>query len=524
MQMMMTKDLTAAASAARAALQRGDFKAEHHAVLGWASLAAGDDHAAHASFHAALSITPRHPDALVGLANILRRQGSLRDAVLHCDAALAEDPNSIDAWLERGFVLASGGSMPAAAECYARVLALDPGNVAANAGLASIMARDGDNPVGRNHAETALSADPDNAVAAAALASMNLESGEPQRVRSDLEPLLARTPGPSAERALLANLLGDATAKLGDANAAYAAYVLSKTDFAAIHADRYTTGAPALEFVQRITAAMAQTPMPSSMGHDQPPHAAANHLFLMGFPRSGTTMVENILASIPNVFALEERPTLGLADQHFLAESGGVEKFYALDEPALQPYRVAYWDSVERAGLVVTGQCFVDMDPLKATRLPLIARLFPLAKVLVMRRDPRDVVWSCFHTHFALTNAALDFTTLAGTARHYAAMMTLIELCRERLPLCVHEVRYEALVREFDSETRALCDFTGLPWSDVLRQFGKTAQRRGVATASAGQVRKGLYDGSGQWRPFTQYFEPILPILKPWIEKFGYDL
>lgn len=520
----MTDDLTKAAVAAKAALQRGEIKAEHHAILGWASLAAGDDHSAHASFHAALSISARYPDALVGLANILRRQGSLRDAVLHCDAALAEDSNSIDAWLERGFVLASGGSMPAAADCYARVLELDHANVAANAGLASIMARDGDSPVGRGHAETALSTDPDNAVAAAALATMDLEAGEPEHVRDALEPLLARTPGPSAERALLANLLGDACAKLGDTDAAYTAYVLSKNDFAAIHADRYKTGAPALEFVQRITVEIKRTPVPSAMEHVQPTNAAANHLFLLGFPRSGTTMVENILASIPGVFALEERPTLGLADQHFLAEPGGVERFCTLDEASLQPYRNAYWDSIERAGLRITGQAFVDMDPLKATRLPLIARLFPQAKVLIMRRDPRDVVWSCFHTHFALTNAALDFTTLTGTARHYAAMMALIELCRERLQLCIHEVRYEALVRDFDTETRALCDFAELPWSDALRQFGVTAQRRGVATASAGQVRKGLYDGSGQWRPFANYFEPILPILAPWIEKFGYEV
>ena len=524
MQITMKNDLTSAARTALAALKRGENKAEHHAILGWASLASGDDHSAHTSFHAALSITPRYPDALVGLANILRRQGSLRDAVLHCDAALAEDPDSVDAWLERGFVLATGGSMPAAADCYRRVLALDSSNVAANAGLASILARDGDSAVGREYAKMALSTDPDNTVAAAALATMDLEAGEPLCVRTALEPLINRTPGPSAERALLANLLGDACAKLGDADAAYAAYILSKADFAAIHADRYKSTAPALEFVQRITTEIQRTPVPQSMQQAQPHNAAANHIFLMGFPRSGTTMVENILASIPGVSALEERPTLGLADQQFLAKTGGIKRFCALDDSALQPYRTAYWDSVERAGLNIAGQAFVDMDPLKATRLPLIARLFPQAKMLIMRRDPRDVVWSCFHTHFALTNAALDFTTLAGTARHYAAMMALIEQCRERLHLCIHEVRYEALVRDFDTETRALCDFTGLPWSDDLRQFGATAQRRGVATASAGQVRKGLYDGSGQWRPFTKYFDPVMPILTPWIEKFGYPL
>lgn len=519
----MTRDLAQAEQHARAALAQGRATAADHATLGWAALSRTDDAAAHRAFHAALAHTPRQPDALVGLANILRRQGLLRDAVLHCDAALAEDPRSLDAWLERGFVLSSGGSMVAASDCYRQVLALDPANAAANAGLASILARDGDSPAGRAHAVAALAQDPNNAIAAAALATMDLEAGEPRRARTLLEPLLAGTPGPSADRALLANLLGDALAKLGEPDATYAAYVQSKADFAAIHADRYTSPAPALDFVQRLTAEVQRVPAQSFSPAPQPANAASNHLFLLGFPRSGTTMAENILASIPGVSALEERPTLGLADQQFLTEPGGLERLLALGKAALQPYRAAYWDGVARAGLKVAGGCFVDMDPLKGTRLPLIARLFPAAKVLIMRRDPRDVVWSCFHTHFALTNAALDFTTLVGTARHYAAMMHLIELCRARLPLTVHEVRYEGLVRDFDAETQALCAFAGLPWSDALRQFGATAQRRGVATASAGQVRKGLYDGSGQWRPYARYFEQVLPILQPWIERFGYE-
>jgi hypothetical protein len=68
-----------------------------------------------------------------------------------------------------------------------------------------------------------------------------------------------------------------------------------------------------------------------------------------------------------------------------------------------------------------------------------------------------------------------------------------------------------------------MCEFAGLDWSEELRRFDRTAQRRGVATASAGQVRKGLYDGSGQWKPYARYLEPVLPILAPWIEKFGYS-
>jgi len=229
-----------------------------------------------------------------------------------------------------------------------------------------------------------------------------------------------------------------------------------------------------------------------------------------------------VLASLPRVVALEERPTLAEADRAFLAAPGGIVALAQLDPAGLAAPAQAYWDHVRAAGIDPTGQTFVDMDPLKATRLPLIARLFPHAKILVMRRDPRDVVLSCFRTSFALTSAALEFTTLERTARHYDAMMRLIELARQRLPLAVHEVDYHGLVRNFDGTTQALCRFLDLPWDESLRRFDRTARSRGVATASASQVRRGLYDGRGQWEPFARHFEPVLPILQPWIEKFGY--
>ena len=140
-----------------------------------------------------------------------------------------------------------------------------------------------------------------------------------------------------------------------------------------------------------------------------------------------------------------------------------------------------------------------------------------------MRRDPRDVVWSCFKTDFAVANATLEYISLERAALHYDAMMRLTEEARERLPLAFHELRYEALVADFEPTTKALCEFARLPWSDAVRKFATTAEHRGVATASSGQVRKGLYDGSGQWKPYAEWLEPVMPILEPWIDKFGYS-
>jgi hypothetical protein len=149
--------------------------------------------------------------------------------------------------------------------------------------------------------------------------------------------------------------------------------------------------------------------------------------------------------------------------------------------------------------------------------------VFGTAPIIVMRRDPRDVVLSCFRQNFAVSPMALEFTTLARAAHFYDAMMQLQVASLARLPNPVHILHYEAVVSDFDAATQGLCKFVGLPWSATLRDFSDTARRRDVSTASVGQVRRGLYDGGGQWRRFTAEMAPVLPILQPWIETFGYN-
>ena len=521
----MNDTVAAAAIEARAALASGDRRAVHYNTLAWERAVSGDVAQAGELFRQALSLEPHDPEALVGLAGLARAAGRLSEAARLCDSAIAAAPDYPEAWLERGFAMQAGGAMAAARECFARVVVLAPHSAQAHAGLAAIAAREGDRAAGREHAALALAADPDNAIAAAALAALALEAGDAEAARRLIEPLAARRLQADAERIQLLSVLGDACARLGDAAAAHSAYVRSKADFAAVHAVHFAGRPPHRAWIEAIDAALAAldpalwpspTPAPAS--------ASARHVFVLGYPRSGNTLLENVLASLPGVAALEERATLRKSDSAFLAEpAAGLACLQALDAPAAAAHCDAYWHEVADAGVPRGGLAFVDMDPLKGTRLPLIARLFPAARILLLRRDPRDVVWSCFRTSFALTNAAMDFVTLERTARHYAALMTLIEHARTRLPLTVYEVSYEALVRDFDAETQTICQFCGLDWSEDLRQFDRTARQRGVSTASATQVRKGLYDGSGQWRPFARWLAPVMPILEPWIERFGYE-
>ena len=466
---------------------------------------------------------PGTPERLVARARQRRQEGRLRDAVLDCDAAIRAAPDFAEAWLERAFVMAAGGSMRRASDCYRQVLALDPANGDAHAGLAGIAAREGDRAAARSHAEAALVVDPDNAIAQCALAAIDLEEGQAALARARLEPLVAaldrRGAEPAGERLEALTLLGDACARLGDAAAAFDAFRRSKQEFAALHASQFAGRPPHRDFLTGILAQIPSLHWPSLPATAEPRGDAC---LPAGLPAFGHDLAENVLASHPSVVALEERPTLRAADRAFLADPDGLARFAALPEAELDPFRADYWEGVAKAGIAVCGKCFVDMDPLKASRLPLIARLFPAARIVIMRRDPRDVVWSCFRTSFALTNMAMDLTTLEGAARHYDAMMRLTEAALARFSLAAHVVPYHRLVADFDTTTRELCDFLGLEWSATLREFVQTARQRGVATASAGQVRKGLYDGTRQWGPYAEWLAPVMPILQPWINKFGY--
>lgn len=525
---MISPDLAAAAKLAEAAISRGEGDAYDCMIVALARAAVEDHEGAQQFFDRALALDPDDPSVLTGFASWHRQQGRLREAVLACDRALSIAPDFADAWLERGVAFSTGGSSRAARESFARAAQLAPGNAVAHAGVASQAARDGDMVEAQEAARRSLAIDPSNLIAAAALGNAMLKDGEVETARALLSPLVASAPL-GHERSVATGVLGRVFERLGDYPAAYENYALSKRDFAQVHSAAADGRPSQTAFVEAVLAGLRATEPDkfTNVETDQPANAIAPHIFLLGYPRSGTTLVENILASLPSVAALEEWPTLVDTDERYLMGDGvaiaqGMKEFVALEREQRMALRTAYWNRVLSGGIGPNAQGFVDMDPLKGTRLPFIASLFPEARILLMRRDPRDVVWSCFKTAFAMTSGTLEYTTLERTARHYDAMMRLTELARERLPLSVMEIDYRRLTREFDATTKEICSFIGLDWTPDVRRFDKTAERRGVGTASAAQVRQGLYDGSGQWKPFAEWLQPVMPILAPWIERFGY--
>lgn len=473
----------------------------------------------------ALALWGEDPSLHLALGVVLRKVGRLREAVESFERAIERDPNYAAAWFERGATFERGGALADAAEDFRRTLALEPNNAAAHASLGASLARRGDRAAAVQHAEQALRLEPGNVTAHNALALVAIEEKRFVDAIGLLEPIVGDGTDNRDMLVSTRTLLGDAYEGAERYDDAYRAYSAAQDLFHATNSERLGEGhRDALQTAQRIGDALEAADPAGWTNTAAPEGPASTHVFLTGYPRSGTTLVENILATLPNSVAIEERRTLGMVDRDYLQQIDGLARFSALPQADLDAFRTAYWERAsEAAAEPVDGKIFVDMDPFKGLRLPIIAKLFPRAKVVLMRRDPRDVVWSCFHTSFAFNAGTMAFATLESTAQHYALTQRVITQSLASLPIDAFELRYEVLVRDFDATTQALCAFLGVPWDEELRRFDRTANRRGVSTASTTQVRKGLYDGSGGWRRYERQLATLEPILAPWIEKLGYS-
>ena len=231
-----------------------------------------------------------------------------------------------------------------------------------------------------------------------------------------------------------------------------------------------------------------------------------------------------MLAGHPQVVTLEEKHSLAQAAGAYLTSDEGLERLASISSSEALTQREAYWSAVRSFGVEPRGRVFIDKMPLATVLLPLISKLFPNARVLFAVRDPRDVVLSCFRRRFGMNAAMAQFLSLETAAVYYDAIMRLGDTYRNLLQIPQHMVRYEKLVEDFEKTTRAVCDFVDLEWSSVMSDFASTARSRGISTPSAPQIASGLNrEGQGAWRRYRDQITPLLPLLEPWVTRFGYE-
>jgi len=253
-----------------------------------------------------------------------------------------------------------------------------------------------------------------------------------------------------------------------------------------------------------------------------PAESLPDPVFLVGFPRSGTTLLDTLLMGHPRTVVMEEQPPLNIVDH----EMGGQAQIPALDAAAATRWRDRYFEEVAKVATVEPGQMLIDKSPLFLHHVPLITRLFPNAKFILALRHPCDVLLSCYMANFKLNPAMANFLRFDDAATLYDQSFALWERARSLIPINVFTVVYEQLIDGVEGTVRPLFDFLGLEWSDAVLDHESTARNRGlIRTASYSQVTEPIYRrAAGRWRRYEEQLAPVIPIVRPWAEKWGYEV
>lgn len=482
---------------------------------------------AFADLEEARRAAPSDPVILNAYGLSAARLGRMDEAFAAFESAASADGKFAQAHFNAGWAAEALGELDRAKACYKRTVEISPMASEAYTSLAWLCARTAAWDEARPAAERALALAPERPIPRLALAMADLHAGDATAAERRVREALG-IPGISRlDRGIALGLLGDCLDRQENTDDAFQAFEKSNAQFHEEYAGQIasrsseTVGAM-VGWLNTYFGAAKAGDWQTRPTHRPDAGQALNHVFLVGFPRSGTTLLEQVLASHPLVVSMDEKEALADSVRAFMRSPATLDRLRNASDAELDEARDRYWARVRGLGLNPQGKIFLDKLALNTIKLPLIARLFPRAKILLALRDPRDVVWGCFRQRFQMNAAMLEFTSLAGTARLYDGCMKLLSTYRTVLPLNVHTIRNEDLVADFDTQAMRVCDFIGAPWDNALRSFSERRHTRAISTPSSVQVARGLYASGGQWKRYERHLRPILPIVQPWVERFGY--
>jgi tetratricopeptide (TPR) repeat protein len=439
----------------------------------------------------------------LALANLRR----FDEALLAHRRALALRPDDATAHDTLGATLLLQHDMPAAAASFRRALALAPDAATSWNGLGMALQALGEFAEASDCFRRAVALSPDRAFFHKNLITTGRHQADPAQVER-LARLLGQTDLPVHDRVdagfALGKLLDDSD-RFDEAIASYAQANALFRGALASSGRGYDAAA-----VRRTVERLIETFTPGYFAARRDwGDASELPVFIVGMPRSGTSLVEQIAASHPDVFGAGELQDL----ERVLAPRAGSQDpaaGHGWDARLIADVARAY---LERLRALGGGAARVtDKMPGNVFHLGLIALLFPRARVILCRRDGRDTCLSCYFQHFGKQNPHLYCYDLVDCGRQYLEVDRLTTHWLRALPLPMLELHYEALVADQEGQSRRLIEFLGLPWDPACLEFHRT--KRAVLTASVWQVRQPLYQRSvGRWRHYARHLGPLLDIL-----------
>ncbi len=454
-----------------------------------------------------LERAPNHEDLTQALAYAYLTNGNPGQALPHYEHISRTRPGAADVWAGVGTCRRILGDTAGAKEAFEKALALRPGLSGALVGLSKVYEEEGDQARAQALIEPLIRSGrhaPDLVIAYAGLLERagRAEEGVPL-LRTALE-----SPGSSGfGRSLLWSTLGSLLEKVGRYDEAFAAYRESNS-----LAPRTFRPAKCIELTDRIIATFSRA-MLTDAGHGLE-ESSELPVLVVGMPRSGTSLLEQILASHPNAFGAGELTDLGAlasgAGKRFAPGTGFPESAAGLTPASLRVLADQYLDRLREAAGPEAHRAIervTDKMPQNYLFLGLFTMLFPRGRIIHSVRSPLDTCFSCYATSLS---AHYDFTNdLADLAVAYRQYRRLMSHWREVLPTPIADIRYESLVADRQTWTRQLVDAAGLPWNDACLAHHES--RRVVRTASMHQASRPVYASSvARWKRFEKHLGPLI--------------
>ncbi len=466
---------------------------------------AGEPAAAESHYRRAAARAPEDPNAALNLGNALSKQKRFEAALAEFERAARLDPSLWPARLNIANMLQELARLDEAIAVLEALLAAHPGYAEAHYNYAVYLREKGDFAAAVAALERALEIRPDFAKALTSKVGLKSYAAGDQDI-GRLERLLASQDIGERQRMEVAFALGKVYDDLGRCDDAFAQFA----DANRVKHERAGYDAAAEEaLVERLIATFSGEFLAAREGYGA---ASERPVFVLGMPRSGTTLVEQILASHPQVHGGGELRTMRQICDAMAAEVGSAQPFpecaRELDADSAAQLGRRYLDHI--ATLSETAARVIDKMPHNFQRVGAIALLLPGARLIHCRRDPLDTCLSCFFQDFA---GDYPFANdLASLGHFYGQYRRLMEHWRAVSPLPLIEVDYEALVADLEGESRRLVAFCGLDWDSRCLAFHRT--ERQIRTVSQWQVRQPLYTASvGRWRRYERHLAPLLAAL-----------
>ena len=447
--------------------------------------------AAASAIETAISLQASYAEAHNNLGNVRVDQNDFAAAITHYEAAVAAEPTYVRAHNNLCEVLEKTNQLDAfAAALDTAQLHCPPNDPRLLLHLGKQASRDKDYAAARDH----------------------LSKIRPEQVVSDV--------GIAA-----IELLGKAYDRLGDYDKAFACFTRMNEMTIQVMGITSSTIAAYTDEVRALADSWDKAET-ANIPHERDPDQGADLVFLVGFPRSGTTLLDTVLRGHADITVIEEGPMAERVDAAF-GQLATAEHLAALPDDSAQDLRNLYRAELERAnGGTPTTALIIDKMPLNLRHAGLMHRLFPAAKFIVSLRDPADSVLSCYMQNFAVNTAMASFLSLSQSATLYDQIWRLWRAYEAALPLHSFYLKYEDLVSDMEATVTPLIAFLGLAWDDSIIEYQATArQRTNINTPSYNQVTQSLYTQAMQrWRRYDDKLAPILPLTQKWSKEWDYPV